>query len=113
MAGRADRAYRHDVTRQQRSAEVHTITTAQASRDVDLSRRMRKYLISMSVRTVCFILAVVFDGPLRWVFAAAAILLPYVAVVIANAAPRRQAGHDAYVAEQRAIEETDRGRLGA
>jgi hypothetical protein len=101
------------VTRHQRPVEVHTITDAQSAHDVDLSRRMRKYLISMSVRTVCFILAVVFDGPLRWVFAAAAVLLPYVAVVIANAGPRREAGHDVYAPDRPALDDGKRGRLGA
>ena len=91
---------------------MHTITTAQAAHDVELAQRMRKYLISMSIRTVCFVLAVVFHGPLRWVFAVAAILLPYVAVVIANAAPRKQPGHDAYVPEQPALEGHRRGTLG-
>lgn len=112
MAVRQRGAYRRVVIRHQRPVEVHTITSAQSARDVDLSLRMRKYLISMSVRTVCFVLAVVFDGPLRWVFAAAAIVLPYVAVVVANAGPRRQQGAAAYVPEQRAIEDARRGRLG-
>lgn len=92
---------------------MHTITDAQASHDVDLSQRMRKYLISMAIRTVCFVLAVVFEGPLRWVFALAAIVLPYVAVVVANAGPRRQSGHTAYVPEPPALDEDRRGRLGA
>ncbi|HEX3005569.1 MAG TPA: DUF3099 domain-containing protein [Angustibacter sp.] len=100
------------MTRQRRPAEVHTITTAQASHDVDLAQRMRKYLISMSVRTVCFVLAVVFDGWLRWVFAVAAIVLPYVAVVVANAGPKKQPGHDAFVPEKPALEGHHRGTLG-
>jgi len=54
-----------------------------------MHHRMKRYLISMSVRTVCFILAVVLHGWLRWTMAAAAIVLPYVAVVMANAGPRR------------------------
>jgi hypothetical protein len=90
---------------------VHTITSAQSSLDDDLGPRMRKYLISMSVRTLCFILAVVFDGPLRWVFAAAAVVLPYVAVVVANAGPKHQTGAGGYVPEQRAIDDGGRGRL--
>ncbi len=113
MAPVAASAYRRDVTRQQRPVEVHTITDAQASHDADLAQRMRKYLISMSIRTVCFVLAVVFEGPLRWVFAAAAILLPYVAVVVANAGPRRQGGHQAYVPDKPALDDGKRGRLGA
>jgi Flp pilus assembly protein TadB len=112
MAIAGGRAYRQDVTRHQRSVEVHTITSAQASQQDDLNLRMRKYLISMSVRTVCFVLAVLFDGPLRWVFLAAAVILPYVAVVMANAGPRRAAGHQAYTPEQAAVDDGNRGRLG-
>ncbi len=112
MAGATGRAYRRDVTRVKRPAEVHTITSAQSSLQDDLGPRMRKYLISMSVRTACFVLAVVFDGPLRWVFAAAAILLPYFAVVVANAGPRRQTGSTGYVPETKAIEGDQRERLG-
>jgi hypothetical protein len=50
-----------------------------------LAHRQRRYLISMSIRTLCFILAVVVHGPLRWVFVSAALVLPYIAVVMANA----------------------------
>lgn len=95
---------------QQDQPEVHSISTARTSLDDDLGPRMRRYLISMSVRTLCFVLAVVFTGPARWVFASAAILLPYVAVVAANAGPRRR--HDdphTYVPQRQAIE-GDRAR---
>ncbi len=50
---------------------------------------MVRYAISMAIRTVCVVLAVVVDGPLRWVFVAGAVLLPYVAVVLANAGRER------------------------
>lgn len=48
---------------------------------------MRSYLIKMAVRTVCFILAIVIPGPLilRLVLIAAALLLPWMSVVVANA----------------------------
>ena len=92
------------------SPEVHTITGARPSHDEELSLRMRRYLISMSIRTLCFILAVVCSGWLRWTFAGLAIVLPYVAVVAANAGPRRRAGdHVGYVPPQQTIE-GDRGR---
>ena len=39
----------------------------------------------MTIRTVCFVLAVVVHGPMRWVFVAFALVLPYIAVVMANA----------------------------
>ncbi len=48
-----------------------------------------RYLVSMGVRTACFLLAVVVHGPLRWVFVLAAIVLPYIAVVFANAGRER------------------------
>jgi hypothetical protein len=44
----------------------------------------------MSIRTACLVLAVVVEGPLRWVFLAGAVLLPYVAVVMANAGRERE-----------------------
>lgn len=90
---------------------MHTITSAQASQHDDMGLRMRKYLVSMSVRTVCFVLCVLFEGPLRWVFLAAAIVLPYVAVVMANAGPRRAPGHQVYTPEPDAVDDGRRGRL--
>jgi uncharacterized ion transporter superfamily protein YfcC len=69
--------------------ETFSISEAKESLDDEMHHRMKRYLISMSVRTVCFILAVVFEGWLRWTMAAAAIVLPYIAVVMANAGPRK------------------------
>lgn len=63
---------------------MYSISGARTSLDDDLSLRMKRYLISMSIRTVCFVLAVVFDGWVRWVFVAFAVVLPYIAVVLAN-----------------------------
>jgi hypothetical protein len=70
------------------------ITTAPTSHHDDIVRRRRRYLISMAVRTVCFIGAVVADGWLRWVLVVAAFILPYVAVIMANAASPRIEGAD-------------------
>jgi hypothetical protein len=69
------------------------ITTAAQSRDADISARQRHYLISMSIRVVCF-LGAVFAGAagINWLWPlliVGAILLPYVAVVGANAAHTR------------------------
>ncbi|QIM23010.1 DUF3099 domain-containing protein [Phycicoccus sp. HDW14] len=50
---------------------------------------MRHYLATMSVRTVCFVLAIVVQDWYRWIFAAGAVILPFIAVVAVNAvAPR-------------------------
>jgi hypothetical protein len=57
----------------------------QAPRD-EVGARSARYLITMGVRVVCFVLMVVITpyGWYTWVFGAAAIFLPYVAVVSAN-----------------------------
>jgi hypothetical protein len=77
-----------------------TITSARSARSADIHRRQVKYLVSMGVRTVCFVLAVVVSGPLRWVFVTAAFVLPYIAVVIANAADDRTASGPAEFARE-------------
>jgi Flp pilus assembly protein TadB len=72
--------------------EAVRITTARRSRSADIRSREVRYLVSMGVRTVCFILAIVVSGPLRWVFVVAAFVLPYFAVVMANAGSRPDTG---------------------
>ncbi len=65
---------------------VVRITTAGSSRADDIARRQRRYVFSMGIRTVCFLSAVlVGPGWLRWVLVVGAVVLPYVAVVMANA----------------------------
>ncbi|MBY9073464.1 DUF3099 domain-containing protein [Nocardioides sp. WL0053] len=62
------------------------ITSATRSHSDDIASRQRRYVISMTIRTVCFLLAVVFAGGfLMWIFIIASFVLPYVAVVVANA----------------------------
>lgn len=62
------------------------VTTAAQSRREELRRRELKYVLMMSVRVVAFILAVVlFHGVLRWIAVFLALVLPWLAVVIANA----------------------------
>jgi hypothetical protein len=81
--------------RARREAEPVRITTAPTSHREDIARRRRRYAISMGIRTLCFIGAVVVgDGWLRWVLIAGAFILPYVAVVMANSASPRVQGAD-------------------
>ena len=69
------------------------ITTASTSRDADVSRRQRRYLVSMGIRTACFVGAIlVGSGWLMWTLIAAALVLPYVAVVMANASTTKSDG---------------------
>ncbi len=61
------------------------ITTAARPHSEDIDHRQRRYAISMLIRTLCFILAVVTMGHwVMWVFLVGAVFLPYIAVVIAN-----------------------------
>jgi len=64
---------------------VHTITGAQRALSDEQSGRTRKYLVSMGIRTACVLAAIVVPGWPRWVFIAGAVILPYLAVVVANA----------------------------
>jgi hypothetical protein len=68
---------------------VYQITGARRGVREDVDQRTRRYLASMGVRTVCFILAVVTHGYLRWGFIVLAVLLPYVSVVFANGGRER------------------------
>jgi type III secretory pathway component EscV len=67
------------------TGDVFTITEAQRGLSVEQTGRTRRYLISMGIRTACVILAIFVPGWPRWVFIAGAVVLPYLAVVIANA----------------------------
>lgn len=66
-------------------APVQSVTSAPESMADDQGKRMRRYLIAMGLRLVFFVLAVVTSGWLRWTFVGAAVFLPYIAVVLANA----------------------------
>jgi len=67
---------------------VHVVTQAQRSRSDDINFRQRRYLLMMSIRAVCFVIAVLmFVNHLGWLVvipAVAAIFIPYFAVVLAN-----------------------------
>ncbi|MEQ7123478.1 DUF3099 domain-containing protein [Actinopolymorpha sp. B11F2] len=66
------------------------VTTAPKSLKADVRSREVRYLLSMGVRTVCFVMAFVTQGTLRWLLIVAAFILPYIAVVIANAGRERR-----------------------
>ncbi|CAB4339986.1 MAG: DUF3099 domain-containing protein [Actinobacteria bacterium] len=65
--------------------EVYTITQVATSMSQDQKFRQRAYLASMALRTACFLGAIVTHGYVRWSLVAGAVLLPYFAVVVANA----------------------------
>lgn len=70
--------------------EVYSITGASTSLTDEQAPRTRVYLVSMAIRTACVLLAIVVPGWPRWAFIAGAVLLPYLAVVAANARRSRR-----------------------
>jgi Flp pilus assembly protein TadB len=74
--------------------DAQRITSAPESLAADQARRERRYLLQMGIRVVCFLLAVLLwrHVPL-WlslVFIVGAVVLPYVAVLFANAGRERR-----------------------
>jgi hypothetical protein len=73
------------------------ITTATRSRNQDIALRQKRYLISMGIRTVCFVLAIFSMGHWwLWLFVAASFFLPTIAVVVANATSAPDTGGPGY-----------------
>jgi hypothetical protein len=67
-------------------SKTQSVTSLEVSPEEVRRNRFIKYTVAMIIRVVCVVLAVIV--PLGWltlVFAAGAVLLPYFAVVIANA----------------------------
>jgi hypothetical protein len=79
-----------------REPEAVRITSASASRHDDIAARQKRYLFSMGIRTVCFIGAIIASlAGIHWlwpILIVAALLLPYVAVVMANAGSSKSDG---------------------
>ena len=72
--------------------DAQSVTTVAESRTEDQARRLKHYLVTMSIRTACFVLLVVIDEWYRWIFAAGAVFLPFFAVVAAYAVKPRVVG---------------------
>jgi Flp pilus assembly protein TadB len=76
------------------------ITTASAGAGADIASRQKRYIVTMGVRTLCFlavaVIAISHVGPawLPWIFVVGAVVLPYVAVVMANAASTKSDGFE-------------------
>ena len=66
------------------TSPVQSVTSAPVSARDERAGRTRRYLVMMGIRTLCFVAAFVTDGWVRWTCVALAVLLPYVAVVLAN-----------------------------
>ncbi len=64
--------------------DVQSITNAAEAHSREMHERLVKYSIAMGIRMVCIALIFVFDGWYRLVPVVGAVVLPWVAVVIAN-----------------------------
>jgi len=73
------------VSKAPESEPVYTITEAQRGLSREQVGRTRRYLISMGIRTSCVIAAIFVPGWPKWIFIVGAVVLPYLAVVVANA----------------------------
>ncbi|HLT68055.1 MAG TPA: DUF3099 domain-containing protein [Microbacterium sp.] len=84
--------------------ETPSATSLEAAPGDDETARMKQYVITMSIRLICLILAVVIQ-PFGWytfVFAAGFIFLPWVAVMFANQIGRSGGAHA--ISPDRALE---------
>jgi hypothetical protein len=81
--------------------QVHSITSTRAPLGDDIARRARRYALQMGLRTVCFLSAVFTWGriptPISVALLVGAIVLPYVAVVLANAGRERPEQADPFL----------------
>jgi hypothetical protein len=78
--------------------EAVRITTAASNRNDEIAARQKRYLISMTLRSLCFVGAIIAAlahiGWLWPILIAGALILPYVAVVMANAVMTKDDGID-------------------
>ena len=71
--------------------QQQSITSLPRSPQDDRRTRMIQYTVAMSIRTVCIVLCLVVPGWWRLLPAIGAVVLPYIAVVLANASIARPA----------------------
>ena len=76
---------------------VQSVTSVPESLAEEQAARIKRYLLTMGIRTLCFLLAAFSgtQGAPWWVwgfFALLAVVLPYIAVVMANAVRPRRPG---------------------
>ncbi|WEK59994.1 MAG: DUF3099 domain-containing protein [Candidatus Microbacterium colombiense] len=66
---------------------VPAVTSLPQSPQAESDHRVRRYAVTMTIRIVCFALMFIVQpyGWYTWIFAIAAAVLPYIAVVFANA----------------------------
>ncbi|TXL63134.1 DUF3099 domain-containing protein [Aeromicrobium terrae] len=78
--------------------QVFSITSARSGHSDDLGSREKRYAISMGIRTLCFVGAIIawqtIGGWVPWLLLVGAVVLPYTSVVLANAGVRQRGEGD-------------------
>ncbi len=73
---------------------MHSITIAPTPLAEDQSRRERRYLVQMGIRVVAFLLVVLLwhrvPAWISWLLVTTAVVMPYIAVLLANAGRERR-----------------------
>ena len=77
------------ASRGSRTHQASLITNAQRPASADLKSRQVRYGVTMAFRVACFISMIWVPSPFRWFLLGAAVVLPYIAVIIANQADQR------------------------
>lgn len=72
--------------------QPQSITTLAEAPDDERRRRMTRYLIAMTIRVICIILCLFVQGWWLLLPVTGAVVLPYIAVVLANVGTRGEAG---------------------
>lgn len=84
-----------------KKAVAVVITSAQEALSLEQRGRARRYFVSMMIRTGCFIATIFLPSPYRWFAMGGALILPYVAVVFANAGRENTTEMNAIIYEQK------------
>ena len=64
---------------------IYHITSARRALSEDVDDRTARYLVTMAIRTACILACALIPTWHRWLFAAGAVLLPMLAVMVASA----------------------------
>ena len=72
-----------------RKGSTALITDARTPASEEMHSRVVRYTFTMAFRTACFLAMYFVHGPTRWVLFACALVLPYIAVIMANQANQR------------------------
>lgn len=91
-------------------SQVPSVTSAQEAMSVRNSRRMRRYMVTMAIRSGGLAGAVFTEGWLRWVCIVLAVVLPYVAVALGSETVDKPAGPTAYSPEPKELPPGSRQR---